>query len=55
MWPYEIQTSISGNNFNSEAKSASFLLKAQVEGKFYGENAKELCGLFKSKNSKIEK
>lgn len=44
--PVNIQASITDNSFNGTAKSASFSTTANVEGKFYGVNAKELGGMF---------
>ena len=38
---------ISGNSFAGAANSNSFPTKANVEGKFYGENAKELGGMIR--------
>lgn len=40
-----IVADISGNSFAGAANSNTFSTKAHVEGKFYGENAKELGGM----------
>ncbi|MBF0751461.1 MULTISPECIES: Slam-dependent surface lipoprotein [unclassified Pasteurella] len=42
--PVDINAKISGNSFTGTANSAS-LPSGQVEGKFYGNNAKEMAGL----------
>lgn len=42
-----IAADISGNSFVGTANSNSFSTKANVEGKFYGENAKELGGMIR--------
>ncbi|WGE75577.1 Slam-dependent surface lipoprotein [Actinobacillus equuli] len=42
-----IAADISGNSFAGSANSNSFPTKANVEGKFYGENAKELGGMIR--------
>ncbi|EFX90782.1 hypothetical protein HMPREF0027_2169 [Actinobacillus ureae ATCC 25976] len=42
-----ITADISGNSFAGAANSNSFPTKANVEGKFYGENAKELGGMIR--------
>ena len=47
-----IAADISGNSFAGTANSAGFSTQAKVEGKFYGDTAKELGGMFKD-NSKI--
>lgn len=44
--PINVNATISGNSFNGSASSNSFNTKANLEGKFYGENAKELGGAF---------
>lgn len=44
--PINVNATISGNSFNGSATSNSFNTKANLEGKFYGENAKELGGAF---------
>lgn len=43
--PVNINASISGNSFNGTANSSSLPSAARVEGKFYGEQAKQLAGL----------
>ena len=43
--PVNINASISGNSFNGAASSSSLPSAARVEGKFYGDQAKELAGL----------
>lgn len=43
-----LNANISGNSFTGSANSASLSGTAKVEGKFYGENAKELGGMFKA-------
>lgn len=48
--PVNINGSISGNTFSGYASSAS-LSTAPVEGRFYGEQAKELSGLAKAKDN----
>lgn len=45
--PISVQANISGNNFKGSASSSEFSTKADVAGKFYGEKAKELGGVFK--------
>ncbi|WGE89547.1 Slam-dependent surface lipoprotein [Actinobacillus arthritidis] len=47
-----ITADISGNSFDGKAHSDSFSTQAKVEGKFYGDNAKELGGMLKD-DSKI--
>ncbi|WGE55250.1 transferrin-binding protein-like solute binding protein [Actinobacillus equuli subsp. equuli] len=42
-----ITANIAGNSFAGSANSKSFPTKANVEGKFYGENAKELGGMIR--------
>ncbi|AUI65139.1 MULTISPECIES: Slam-dependent surface lipoprotein [Glaesserella] len=49
--PISVNTQISGNSFTGEANSSDFATKAVVEGKFFGENAKELGGIFKDNGS----
>lgn len=44
--PISVNATISGNAFNGSASSSSFNTKADLEGKFYGKNAKELGGMF---------
>lgn len=44
--PISVQANILGNDFKGSASSAEFSTKADVAGKFYGENAKELGGIF---------
>ena len=46
--PITINSEIKNNSFAGTAKSAEFHTIATVEGKFYGENAKELGGMFKN-------
>lgn len=46
--PISVDAKISGNDFNGSAKSADFSSQATVDGKFYGNNAKELAGKFMS-------
>lgn len=41
-----VDAKIQGNGFNGSAKSATFRTTAEVEGKFYGKDAKELGGIF---------
>ena len=43
--PVNINASISDNSFNGTANSSSLPSAARVEGKFYGEQAKQLAGL----------
>ena len=43
--PVNINASISGNSFNGTATSASLPSAGRVEGKFYGDQAKQLAGL----------
>ncbi|BFU61113.1 MULTISPECIES: Slam-dependent surface lipoprotein [Rodentibacter] len=43
--PVNIDAKISGNSFTGTAKSDSIPSSGAVEGKFYGENAKEMAGL----------
>ena len=45
-----VDAKISGNNFNGKATSTVFANEGQVEGKFYGENAKELGGVIQAKD-----
>ncbi|WP_208790037.1 Slam-dependent surface lipoprotein [Actinobacillus vicugnae] len=45
--PVNISADISGNSFAGKASSNTFATQANVEGKFYGENAKELGGMFR--------
>ncbi|QLB14597.1 hypothetical protein A6B39_03575 [Mannheimia granulomatis] len=50
--PISVRATINGNSFNGSATSKDFNTTAELEGKFYGENAKELGGLFfDNKNS----
>lgn len=44
--PINVNATINGNSFNGTAQSATFRTTADVEGKFYGTNAKELGGIF---------
>ncbi|QLB21120.1 hypothetical protein A6B43_06090 [Vespertiliibacter pulmonis] len=44
--PIAVEAKIDGNAFSGSASSADFSTKANVEGKFFGENAKELGGIF---------
>lgn len=41
-----VKANISGNNFAGTASSTDFDTSANVNGKFYGDNAKELSGVF---------
>lgn len=41
-----VNAQINGNSFTGSATSASFVGKAEVDGKFFGDNAKELGGVF---------
>lgn len=41
-----VDAQIQGNGFSGSAKSATFSTAADLEGKFYGKNAKELGGAF---------
>ena len=43
--PVNINASISGNSFTGTATSSSLLSAGRVEGKFYGDQAKQLAGL----------
>ena len=43
--PVNINASISGNSFSGSASSSSLPSAARVEGKFYGDQAKQLAGL----------
>lgn len=43
--PVNINASISGNSFNGTATSSSLPSAGRVEGKFYGDQAKQLAGL----------
>lgn len=47
--PIEVKADISGNGFKGTARSASFQTTADLNGKFYGTNAKELGGVFADK------
>lgn len=47
--PIEVRADISGNGFTGTARSASFQNTADLSGKFYGNNAKELGGVFADK------
>lgn len=49
--PINVNAAINGNGFKGNAQSASFKTTAELEGKFYGENAKELGGIFTDKKS----
>ena len=42
--PVNIKASISGNSFSGSASSSSLPSAARVEGKFYGDQAKQLAG-----------
>ena len=44
--PINVNATIAGNSFTGSANSATFSTKANVEGKFFGNNAKELGGIF---------
>lgn len=44
--PVNINATINGNSFNGKANSGTFRTAAGVDGKFYGDNAKELGGFF---------
>ena len=46
-----IDANISGNGFSGTAKSALLNSQGKAEGKFYGENAKELGGLAKANDN----
>lgn len=41
-----VNANISGNDFSGTASSGDFATSAKVEGKFYGDKAKELSGIF---------
>ena len=43
--PVNINAAISGNSFSGSASSSSLPSAARVEGKFYGDQAKQLAGL----------
>lgn len=47
--PINVNATIQGNSFSGTAKSASFKTTAELEGKFFGQNAKELAGAFDDK------
>lgn len=47
--PIEVKADISGNGFKGTARSSSFQTTADLNGKFYGANAKELGGVFADK------
>ncbi|HHF6185630.1 TPA: Slam-dependent surface lipoprotein [Haemophilus influenzae] len=47
----EIDAKISGNRFYGTAKSSTFVSEGITEGKFYGDNAKELGGMVKAKDN----
>ena len=49
--PIDIKAKVNGNSFTGTATSKDFATQAEVEGKFYGSNAKELGGLFKDNKS----
>lgn len=44
--PINVKATINGNSFDGKAQSATFRTTADVHGKFYGNNAKELGGAF---------
>lgn len=44
--PINVDAKINGNSFTGSATSTSFVGKAEVDGKFFGDNAKELGGVF---------
>lgn len=44
--PINVNANIAGNSFTGKANSADFDRTADVEGKFYGSQAKELGGIF---------
>lgn len=44
--PVYVDAKISGNSFNGAARSQSFDTSANLEGKFYGPDAKEVSGMF---------
>ncbi|OOF86568.1 hypothetical protein BKG94_09760 [Rodentibacter ratti] len=46
-----IDANISGNGFSGTAKSDAFVAQGTAEGKFYGNNAKELGGLVKGNDN----
>lgn len=46
-----VKANISGNNFAGTASSSDFSSSAKVDGKFYGDNAKELSGVFHDSKS----
>ena len=46
-----VDAKISGNGFAGTAKSALLNSQGTAEGKFYGENAKELGGLVKANDN----
>ncbi|HGO5824122.1 TPA: Slam-dependent surface lipoprotein [Mannheimia haemolytica] len=46
MQAINVNANISSNNFTGTASSGDFSTSAKVEGKFYGDNAKELSGVF---------
>lgn len=45
--PINVKANISDNNFSGKATSTEFKTQANVTGKFYGDNAKELGGVFR--------
>ena len=47
----KIDANISGNGFSGTAKSDLLNSQGTAEGKFYGENAKELGGLVKANDN----
>lgn len=47
--PVSVKATISNNDFQGTATSKDFSDKANVEGKFYGTNAKELGGIYEGK------
>lgn len=49
--PVNVNATISGNSFAGTANSASLPSAARVEGKFYGNAAKELAGLAQSNDN----
>ncbi|MFA9487337.1 MULTISPECIES: Slam-dependent surface lipoprotein [unclassified Mannheimia] len=51
MKPINVNANISNNNFTGTASSSDFAKSASVDGKFYGDNAKELGGVFTDNES----
>lgn len=46
MKPINVDATISNNDFTGKASSGDFATSAKVDGKFYGDKAKELSGVF---------